>query len=83
MDLISFQANPQREFIDDPNSHEMKYMLVLNDHLSRLAYMKPLPRKEARRVAKELHHILALIGYPLVFQTDNEKGPWVGRNYLI
>ena len=51
----------------------MNWLLFLKDHFSRLVYAVPLPTKSPRHVARELRHILALLGYPLIWHTDNGK----------
>ena len=52
---------------------EMNWILTLKDHFSRLCYLIALPNKKARVIANELNKIFNLIGFPIVFQTDNEK----------
>ena len=51
----------------------MNWILTLKDHFSRLCYLMALPGKEAKFIAHELNKIFHLIGFPIVFQTDNER----------
>ena len=51
----------------------MKYILVVRDHFTHFLVLRALPSKEPQVVAKELEYIFALIGQPMIFQTDNGK----------
>lgn len=68
-DLIDMRSRSEK----DVYSVEMKWIFALKDHFTRLVYLRALPSKEAKYVAYEAHHIFGLIGYPVVFQTDNGK----------
>ncbi|MHA7811742.1 MAG: hypothetical protein ACX933_18225, partial [Marinobacter adhaerens] len=56
---------------DDPEAPVYRYLLVAKDHFTQFVYMRPIRRKTAKEVAFELSHLFSVIGYPLVFQTDN------------
>jgi hypothetical protein len=51
----------------------MKWLFVMKDHFSRLVYAVPLPSKSPQHVARELRHIFSVLGYPLIWHTDNGK----------
>ena len=67
VDLIDKRSNA----MPDWNGSEMKWIMVVKDHFIKLVYLRALMRKEAALVAQELSHIMGLLGYPLVFHTDN------------
>lgn len=66
-DLVDYRENP----IVDVYGRKMKWLLCLKDHATRLCYLVPLPSKEAKFVAHELNHIFGLLGYPLIYHSDN------------
>jgi transposase InsO family protein len=66
-DLIDYRSNPKM----DVNGVEMKWLLVLKDHFTKFTMVRPIARKEAKLVAHELAFMFGVLGYPLVFHTDN------------
>ena len=66
-DLIDFSNNVGI----GANGVEYRWCLSLKDHFTRLVYVRPLRTKSAEETSEELSHIFGLLGYPLVFQTDN------------
>ena len=67
VDLIDYSSDPQ----NDQNDVEMKWLMVVKDHFTKLVYLRALPSKHAENVARELDHLFGFIGYPLTFHTDN------------
>ncbi len=51
----------------------MRWILTLKDHATSLVYLCALPRKRANLIAYKLQEIFGIIGYPMIFHTDNEK----------
>jgi hypothetical protein len=45
----------------------------MKDRFSCLVYAVPLPSKSPQHVARELRHIFYVLGYPLIWHTDNGK----------
>lgn len=68
-DLVDYRSNPQK----DVYGIEMKWLLVLKDHFTKFTMLRPIARKEAKLVAHELSFMFGVLGYPLIFQTDNGK----------
>ena len=73
IDLIDYQKESAPLWYWEPKSPLMNWLMVLKDHYTRIIYARPLKRKSAAEVAFELKSILALIGFPLIFHTDNGK----------
>jgi hypothetical protein len=51
----------------------MHWILHLKDHAKALVYLCALPRKRANLIAYKLQEIFGIIGYPMIFHTDNGK----------
>ncbi len=51
----------------------MSWILTLKDHATLLVYLCTLPRKRANLIAYKLQEIFGIIGYPMIFHTDNGK----------
>jgi hypothetical protein len=51
----------------------MRWILTLKDHVTSLVYLCTLPRKRANLIAYKLQEIFGIIGYPMIFHTDNGK----------
>ena len=66
-DLIDFQNDPGVGL----DGRIYKWLLVVKDHFTTLRVFRPLVSKDAVIVAKELSFMFGLLGYPLVFHTDN------------
>ena len=69
VDLVDYREDPQTNVY----GVICRWLLVVKDHFTRLSYLVPIPRKEAKFVAHELYHIFGLLGYPLILQSDNGK----------
>jgi len=57
----------------DPFGVLMHWILTLKDHATSLVYLCALPRKRANLIAYKLQEIFGIIGYPMIFHTDNGK----------
>ncbi len=51
----------------------MHWNLTLKDHATALVYLCTLPRKRANLIAYKLQEMFGIIGYPMIFHTDNRK----------
>ncbi len=51
----------------------MNWILILKDHATSLVYLCLLTRKRANLIAYKLQEIFGIIGYPMIFHTDNGK----------
>lgn len=69
VDLIDMRGCAQ----EDIYGQTMRWIMTLKDHFSHLTYLVALPQKKTSYVAYELDRIFGLIGYPVVFHTDNGK----------
>ena len=67
VDLIDYSSDPQKNEYDV----EMRWLMVVKDHFTKLVYLRALPSKHAVNVSRELEHLFGFIGYPLTFHTDN------------
>jgi hypothetical protein len=67
VDLIDMRSSKMKDW----NGIMMRWIMVVKDHFTKLVYLRALPYKEAILVAHELSHIMGLLGFPLVFHTDN------------
>ncbi len=66
MDLCKLQKR-------DPFGVLMHWILTLKDHAILLVYLCALPRKRVKLIAYKLQEIFGIIGYPMIFHTDNGK----------
>jgi hypothetical protein len=57
----------------NPFSVLMRWILTLKDHATSLVYLCALPRKRANLIAYKLQKIFGIIGYRMIFHTDNGK----------
>ena len=57
VDLIDYSSDPQK----DQNDVEMKWLMVVKDHFTKLVYLRALPSKHAVNVSRELEHLFGLI----------------------
>ncbi len=57
----------------DPFGVLMRWILTLKDHTTALVYLCALPRKRANLIAYKLQEIFGIIGYPMIFHTNNGK----------
>jgi hypothetical protein len=57
----------------DPFGVLMCWILTLKDHVTALVYLCALPRKRANLIAYKLQEISGIIGYPMIFHTNNKK----------
>jgi hypothetical protein len=69
LDLMDFCKLRKR----DPFGVLMGWILTLKDHATALVYLCALPRKRANLIAYKLQEIFGIIGYPMIFHTDNGK----------
>ena len=67
VDLIDFQNNVGI----GASGVRYKWCMALKDHFTRLLYLRALRTKSCEETSEELSHIFGLLGYPLVFHTDN------------
>jgi hypothetical protein len=51
----------------------MHWILTLKDHATSLVYLCVLPKKRANLIAYKLREIFGIIGYPMIFHTNNGK----------
>ncbi len=51
----------------------MRWILTLKYHATSLVYLCALPRKRANLITYKLQEIFGIIGYPMIFHTDNGK----------
>jgi hypothetical protein len=67
IDLIDKRSDPQ------PDIHGviMRWILVIKDHFTGFTACYAIPRKRPKYVAHGLDHLFSLIGYPVIFHTDN------------
>jgi len=72
-DLIDMHNSPARLYQGDGDSPICHWCLVLKDHFTRFTMLRPIPHKQANHVARELDFLFSIIGYPMIFQTDNGK----------
>jgi hypothetical protein len=69
IDLIDFCKLQKR----DSFGVLMCWILTLKDHATSLMYLCALPRKRANLIAYRLQKIFGIIGYSMIFHTDNGK----------
>jgi hypothetical protein len=51
----------------------MRWILTLKDNATSLVHLCMLPRKRANLIVYKLQEIFGIIGYPMIFHTDNGK----------
>lgn len=51
----------------------MRWIMTVKDHATGFVYICALPRKRPRLVAYKLQEFFGVIGYPIIFHTDNGK----------
>lgn len=68
-------ARAQVDLIDMQTSADGKYrfIMVLQDHLTKFVHLRALTRKEAQQVATELVPIFLEFGAPSILQSDNGR----------
>ena len=71
VDLIDYRLDPQKWNPEDSEGPTYRWLMVVKDHFSRFLIGAPLEAKSANAVARELHKIYAIVGYPLIQHTDN------------
>ena len=69
LDLVDFCKLRKR----DPFDVLMHWILTLKDHATALVYLCSLPRKRANLIAYKLQELFGIIGYPMIFHTNNRK----------
>ncbi len=57
----------------DPFGVLMRWILTLKDHATSLVYLCALPRKRVNFIAYKPQEIYGIIGYAMIFHTDNGK----------
>ncbi len=70
LDLMDFHKLRKR----DPFGVLMCWILTLKDNATAIVYLCTLPKMIANRIAYKLQEIFGIIGYPMVFHTNNGKG---------
>ena len=69
VDLIDMNNHPAI----NEDGIEQKWIMTCKDHFTGFVWLRPLRRKEAARVARQLNVIFGSFGYPMIFHTDNGK----------
>jgi transposase InsO family protein len=69
VDLVDMSANRRKNIY----GIVMRYILVIKDHFSGFMIADCIPRKRAQYVAHILNQYFSVIGFPLIFHTDNGK----------
>ena len=69
IDLIDFRKLRKR----DPFGVVMRWIMTVKDHATGFVYICALPRKRPSLVAYKLQEYFGVIGYPIIFHTDNGK----------
>lgn len=64
VDLIDFQTQPDEQF---------KFIMVYQDHLTKLLLLRALTSKRAAEVAYQSNDIFLTIGAPCILQSDNGR----------
>ena len=49
----------------------MRWIMTVKDHSTKLTHLSALPLKKAKFVVHELQSLFGLLGYPIIFHTDN------------
>ena len=49
----------------------MRWIMTVKDHSTRLTHLSALPLKQAKFVVHDLQSLFGLLGYPIIFHTDN------------
>jgi transposase InsO family protein len=57
----------------DPFGVMMRWIMTVKDHATGFVFLCALPRKRADFVAYKLQEFFGVIGYPIIFHTDNGK----------
>ncbi len=78
--LLNWQSRFELDLIDfcklrkrDPFGVLMHWILTLKDYATALVYLCALLRKRANLIAYKLQEIFGIIGYPMIFHTNNGK----------
>lgn len=66
IDLVDYSSLP-----DNSNQPPYRYVLNVQDHLTKFCHLRPFHSKEGLEVAKELFKIFSEFGVPLLLQSDN------------
>ena len=69
VDLIDFRKLRKR----DPFGVMMRWIMTVKDHATGFVFICALPRKRPSLVAYKLQEFFGVIGYPIIFHTDNGK----------
>jgi hypothetical protein len=69
LDLMDFCKLRKRELF----GVLMRWILTLKDHATALVYLCALPRKRVNLIVYKLQDIFGIIGYPIIFHTNNGK----------
>ena len=64
VDLIDMQSQPNRD---------LRWILVYQDHLTKLVQLRPVKSKHAPEIAYQLLDILSIFGTPGILQSDNGR----------
>ena len=67
VDLIDMRTRKKKNVY----GQMMRWIMTTKDHSTRLTHLTALPLKQAKFVAHELDQLMGLIGYPIIFHTDN------------
>ena len=66
VDLVDYSSIP-----DHSVTPPYKYVLTVQDHLTKFVHLRPCQSKEGVEVAKHLYLIFCEFGAPLLLQSDN------------
>jgi hypothetical protein len=69
IDLVDMRTLHKR----DPFGVMMRWIMTVKDHATGFVFICALPRKRADFVAYKLQEFFGVIGYPIIFHTDNGK----------
>jgi Integrase zinc binding domain len=69
VDLIDNREKPKM----DPFGTRHSWLVVCKDHFTGLTACRPVPRKKPEMVAYVLTELFGLLGFPLIYQSDNGK----------
>ena len=79
-DLINFCEAPALLYHNHTDSGICQWLLVIKDHFTRFIYLRPINGKFASQVAQEIDFYCSIVGYPIIFQTDD--GSEFGREVM-
>ena len=66
IDLVDYSSLP-----DNSNQPPYRYVLNVQDHLTKFCHLRPCRTKSGQEVARHLYDIFSEFGAPIIFQSDN------------